>query len=93
VLQAAHVVRYWPAELHHELGRLTGVVVRLACALDARELDWEELLKVEEVRARWLIGGRETLLRLRREATARYARAIRAYLVVRGEARVPCAVW
>jgi hypothetical protein len=96
VLQAAYVMRPWPEKLYDELGRITGVVVRLACALDRWPEDHAGQERVEMERAQWLEShcakgcGRSLapLQKLRREGEVRFARAHRAYGVVRG--RRPC---
>jgi hypothetical protein len=96
VLQAAYLQRDWPASLWDELGRITGVVVRLACALDPWPDDPKAQALIELGRAHWLAShlangvGRSaaTLVRLRREAEVRFARAHHAYTVVRGNG--PC---
>jgi hypothetical protein len=96
VLQAAYEQRDWPGSLVDELGRITGVVVRLACALDRWPADPAAQRVVETARARWLESyysrgrgrGFETLLNLRREAEMRFAKAHHAYAVVRGNG--PC---
>jgi hypothetical protein len=94
VLQAAYEQQAWPASLCDELGRITGVVVRLACALDPWPADRSALRMLETARAHWLDSdlsteqGAATLLHLRREAEARFAKAHRAYAVVRGDG--PC---
>jgi hypothetical protein len=92
VLQCAYELRAWPAVLWDQLGRLTGVVVRLACALDPLPDDRRALEVFEMARADWLAQGLRTgddatLIRLRREAQARFARAHDAYGVLRGDAR------
>jgi hypothetical protein len=95
-LQAAYEQRSWPGSLVDELGRITGVVVRIACALDRWPADKAAQRVVETARARWLDShcskgrgrGFETLLRLRREGEVRFAKAHHAYAVVRG--RGPC---
>ena len=96
VLQAAYVMRPWPEKLYDELGRITGVVVRLACALDRWPEDRAGQERVEMARARWLESrcangcGRSLapLQKLRRDGEVRFARAHHAYAVVRG--RRPC---
>jgi hypothetical protein len=94
VLQAAYVLRPWPAPLHDELGRLTGVVVRLACALDRWPEDRPAQELVEMARARWLLssgvslGSDATFLRLRQEADVRFVRAQRAYAAARSRIEI-----
>jgi hypothetical protein len=95
VLRCAYELRDWPVALWDALGRLTGVVVRLACAQGRMPETRGELLFLERVRARWLeelcpcAALDSTLLRLRREAEARFARAQGAYTHARGIARRP----
>jgi hypothetical protein len=92
VLQCAYELRAWPVVLWDECGRLTGVVVRLACALDVLPDERWALQLLEMARADWLaaqcphVAVDATLIRLRREAQARFARAHHAYSVVRGDA-------
>jgi hypothetical protein len=96
VLQAAYEQRAWPSSLVDELGRITGVVVRLACAFDPWPADRTAQRLVEIARAHWLEShcskgrgrGFETLLNLRREGEIRFAKAHHAYAVVRGHG--PC---
>jgi hypothetical protein len=93
VLQAAYEIRPWPSALYDELGRLTGVVVRLACALDPWPDDRKTQELVEMAKASWLEWecgryrkyGFGPLARLRREGEKRFARAHHAYCAVRGE--------
>ncbi len=92
VLQCAYELRDWPVVLWDELGRLTGVVVRLACALDVLPEERRDLQLLEMARADWLatLCGHAALdptwLRLRRGALTRFARAHRAYDALRGDA-------
>jgi hypothetical protein len=84
VLQAAYELRAWPVALYDKLGRLTGVVVRLACALDRWPDDRPSQQALEMVRAGWLLGqglhpSNATLSRLRQEATVRLTRAHAAF--------------
>jgi hypothetical protein len=98
VLQAAYESRPWPPRLYDDLGRLTGVVVRLACALDAWPEDRRmqqaleqaraELLAHDFARYRGLAFG--PVVRLRRRAEKRFVRAHHAYALVRGPG--PCLV-
>jgi hypothetical protein len=94
VLRAAYEERPWPLRLSDELGRLTGIVVRLACALDAWPDDRASQELLETVRAGWLEGqlaavgpGRPMsalIGKLRPQAELRFASAVHAYSVVRG---------
>ena len=96
VLQAAFEPRPWPRRLWDELGALTGVVVRLACALNPWPEDRRSQELVEMVRAGWLEsehekhGAEGAWTTLRREGEVRLARATRAYGSVRGIR--PCVV-
>lgn len=91
VLQCAYTPQAWPARVAREFGRLTGVAVRLSCdretwpeergrqlALDAQNAETLDTM----VRA----GGEENrhvLRDLRREAQARFARALGEYVAAR----------
>ena len=98
VLQCAYETRGWPAPLFDELGRLTGVVVRLACALDPWPPQRDQQQAIEHARAEWLSARCKAcrgfsfgpLVRLRREAERRFVLASHAYAVVRGDR--PCVV-
>jgi hypothetical protein len=98
VLQTAYEIRPWPSALYDELGRLTGVVVRLACAQGPWPADRRSQALVELARAGWLESecgpyrryGVGPLARLRRDAEKRFAQAHHAYSVVRG--KEPCLV-
>jgi hypothetical protein len=91
VLQCAYELRAWPIPLWDRLGRLTGIVVRIACAmaplpgardaLQAIEMARADLLAVRCARA----GIDAELHAMRREAEARFAHAHQAYSAVRGE--------
>jgi hypothetical protein len=95
VLQAAYEIRRWPRALYDELDRLTGVVVRLACALDRWPDDRRSLELVEMARADWLAAdcgpfrryGFGPLARLRREGEKRFKRAHGAFRAARGRGR------
>lgn len=91
VLQCAYAPRPWPVQLSKLLGRLTGIVVRLSCdrktwpeergrqlALDAEN--------AERLHAMLRAGGdenRQVLRDLRREAGARFTRALAEYTAAR----------
>jgi hypothetical protein len=97
VLQAAYEVQPWPERLRGELGRLTGVVVRLACALDPWPYDRRSQQIVEQARALWLttqcrgpVWSFSPIFKLRRAAELRFAQAHHAYGAARGSA--PCLV-
>jgi hypothetical protein len=91
VLQCAYAARPWPAGLAKELGRLTGVVVRLSCdratwpeehgqqlALDAENAD-----KLHVLLRSGSDAYRRILRDLRREAEGRFARSLGAYVEAR----------
>ena len=92
VLQAAYVIRPWPPRLYDDLGRLTGIVVRLACALDPWPADTRSREVIEAARAEWLAIECERcrgfvfspVVRLRRDAEKRFALARHAYAGARG---------
>jgi hypothetical protein len=90
VLQAAYETRLWPRTLRDELGTLTGIVVRLACATDPWPQDRESQQLIEMARAGWLAGECRDrgkygpVSRLRGEAKVRLARALHVYRCVRG---------
>jgi hypothetical protein len=90
VLQAAYEQRPWPVALYDALGHLTGIYVRLACALDPWPTDRESQQVVEMARAAWVVssgelepGHRAFVLR-RRDAEVRLAKAHQAYAAARG---------
>jgi len=89
VLQAAYELRDWPVALFDELGRLTGIVVKLACALDGVYANRDVQQRIEAARAEWLVSSGAPLRRsaslapLRRAAEVRFCRAHRAYEAVR----------
>ena len=95
VLAAAYQPRVWPRGLLAELGKLTGVVVGLACAADRwpKDARSRELALREQAHAlsRELSEGRaqSELSELRRLAGQRFARAARAYDAVRGVGIAP----
>jgi hypothetical protein len=75
------------------LGRLTGIAVKMACALDSVHADRKLQQLIEMARATWLVSSgaplrqNPSLARLRREAELRFIRAHHAYSVVRGHVR------
>ncbi len=86
VLQAAYAPRPWPLGLREELGRLTGLVVRLTCAEvalpdDRQGLDAVEIVVAKELDRRraekGIDGGR--MARLRHRAERLLGAALRAY--------------
>jgi hypothetical protein len=91
VLQCAYAPRPWPARLAKELGRLIGVIVRLSCDRATWPEERGQQLTVDAENAEKLYamlreGGDENLrvLRgLRREAVARFARALGEYVQAR----------
>jgi hypothetical protein len=95
VLQAAYEARPWPSDLYDDLGRLTGVVVRLACdpvswPADRRAQEILEMARAEAlVRecVEWRGLSTSPLVTLRRKAEERFTRAHLAYARVRGDVR------
>jgi hypothetical protein len=94
VLQAAYEPRRWPTIVQARFRHLTGIAVRLTCALD----DWpedrrlQELMdeqKAHELAKRCSNPERRVdfLNRLQRRAEARLETALNAYLRVRGTRR------
>ncbi len=94
VLKVAYVARPWPLRLREELGRVTGVVVRLATAqiglpdddeyLDALERKTAE--RLDEALAR---EGRGALHRYRTKGLTLLTRAFASYVRERGGPRKP----
>jgi hypothetical protein len=91
VLQCAYAPRPWPVQLSKLLGRLTGIVVRLSCDRKswpehrARQLA-VDAENAERLHARLRAGGdenRQVLRDLRREAEARFSRALGEYTAAR----------
>jgi hypothetical protein len=93
ILQCAYETRPWPQRLKDDLGKLTGIVVRLTCAGNWPE-DRPSQELVEMTRARWLNSqyGRDrsevSMVKLRREAEVLFARAMHVYERARGSR--PC---
>jgi hypothetical protein len=91
VLQCAYAPRPWPVRLVKELGRLTGIVVRLSCDRarwpDARSHQLAvDAANADKLEAMLRAGGDENrrLLRdLRREAELRFAHALGEYAAAR----------
>jgi hypothetical protein len=97
VLQAAYEPRDWPRGARAEFGRLTGVAVRLTCALDEWPEDrWSQevmdMAKAGDLEAKCTAQRTEArfLDSLRKRAELRLAGALGAYLKVRGTG--PCIV-
>jgi hypothetical protein len=96
VLQCAYAPRPWPVLLRKELGRLTGIVVRLSCDREAWPVARGEQLAVDAENAATLhallcAGGtvNDRVLRdLRREAQLEFAHALGEYAFAR-RARSP----
>jgi hypothetical protein len=89
VLQVAYAARPWSIELRDELGRATGVVVRLAAAEVGLPDDDTELDVLERRTAQWLSEalartGPAALERLHPRALGLLKRAFRAYVRQRG---------
>jgi hypothetical protein len=94
VLQVAYRARPWPMPLRKELGRLTGVVVRLASADIGLPDDDGELDSLERRTADWLNEaverkGKAGIERFRPKAAALLMSAFRAYVRERGGAGAP----
>ncbi len=94
VLQTAYEPRKWPTVIGARFRHLTGIAVRLTCALD----DWPEDRRLQEVmdeqKARELAERcsnperwADFLDRLQRRAEARLETAVNAYVGVRGTGR------
>jgi hypothetical protein len=91
VLQCAYAPRPWPVRLAKELGRLTGIVVRLSCDRATWPDERGQQLAVDADNAEKLhtmlrTGGdreRRLLRDLRREAEGRFARALGEYVSAR----------
>lgn len=98
VLQVAYSVRPWPEPLTDRLGRLTGVVVRLASAEVGLPDDDAELDALERATAERLVValarlGPPAVEPLRKQASARYAEAFGAYERARGGGPSVLAGW
>ena len=88
VLKAAYVARPWPLMLREELGRLTGVVVRLRAAEiglpdDDRELDTLEQRTAHRLNEA-LACGASIVDRLKHKASPLLRKAFTAYVRERG---------
>jgi len=91
VLQSAYAPRPWPVRLRKELGRLTGIVVRLSCARKTWPGERGTQLAVDAENADMLhamlrAGGEENvhvLRDLRREAQLELAHALGEYTLAR----------
>ncbi|MGH7293718.1 MAG: hypothetical protein ACRELB_02240, partial [Polyangiaceae bacterium] len=85
VLSAAYAPRPWPRALRAELGRVTGIVVRLASADSGEwpeERNAQDVLDVRVARRLEVAlcnGGREVLDAYRTPALVRLSRALSAY--------------
>jgi hypothetical protein len=94
ILEAAYAAKAWPVPLLEALGRITGVVVRLACATTDLPDDDAELnvleLRTSNRLAEALGGpGRDQLAELCARASVLLRTAWRAYVQVRGGIQVP----
>lgn len=95
VLRSAYEQRDWPPALWDEFGRMTGIVVRLACARDVVPTDRRAREVLEMDRAVWLASECHraaidpSFARLRTEAQGRLARANFAYTRASGDVRAP----
>jgi len=90
VLRCAYTQRDWPVVLWDQYGRLTGIVVRLACAHETVPEGQHAQDLFEMNHASWLASEihRSAIdpmfVRLRTDAQGRFARATSAYARVRG---------
>jgi hypothetical protein len=88
VLQAAYGPRAWPPALRGELGRFTGIVVRLASAMEWPGETWEQDLLEMRVAARLDValatGGREVFAVFRTAAAGLLNQALAVYIAARG---------
>ncbi len=90
VIQAAYELRDWPVALFDELGRLTGIVVRLSCTPEQPYHDRGLRRRSEIMMAKWLVQvhmplrQNEALGRLRHKAQVLFMAAHYAYGVARG---------
>jgi hypothetical protein len=94
VLEAAYAARPWPLRLREELGRVTGVVVRLATAEDGMpdddaQLDALERRTAERLNDALALRGADALARFRGRGLVLLRRAFIAYERARGGPRVP----
>jgi hypothetical protein len=91
VLQCAYAPRPWPVGLAKELGRLTGIAVRLSCDRATWPAERGQQLALDADNAEKLYallrtagdGDRCVLRDLRRKAEGRFARALREYISAR----------
>jgi hypothetical protein len=91
VLQCAYAPRPWPVRLAKDLGRLTGIVVRLSCDRATWPDERGQQLALDAENAETLHtllrtggdGERRVLRDLRREAESRFARALGEYVSAR----------
>jgi hypothetical protein len=87
VLQAAYGPRAWPPELRRELGRFTGIVVRLASAMEWPRETWEQdLLEIRvatRLEAVLAARGREGLAVFRNAAMRLLSHARATYIAAR----------
>ena len=88
VLQAAYGPRAWPPGLHRELGRFTGIVVRLASAMEWPGETWEQDLLEIRVATRLDVAlemrGAEVFAVFRTAAAGLLNQALAAYFAGRG---------
>jgi len=88
VLQAAYGPRAWPPALRGDLGSFTGIVVRLASAMEWPGETWEQDLLEMRVATRLDIalatGGPGVFAVFRTAAAGLLNHALAAYLAVRG---------
>ena len=93
VLKAAYMARPWPLMLREELGRLTGVVVRIRSAEiglpdDDRALDALEQRTANRLNEA-LANGAPLIERLQQQASPLLKRAFEAYVRERGGREAP----
>jgi hypothetical protein len=89
VLQAAYGPRAWPRALCRELGVFTGIVVRLASAVEWPSETWEqdklEIRVATRLDAAFAKGGPEVFAVFRTAAAHLLNHALGAYVAVRGQ--------
>ena len=94
VLKAAYVARPWPLVLREGLGRVTGVLVRLACVdlglpEDDAQLDALERRTADRLSVTLAQQGHARLAKFHPRALAFLERAFRSYVRERGGLRLP----
>ena len=94
VLKAAYIARPWPLVLREGLGRVTGVLVRLACVdlglpEDDAQLDALERRTADRLSVTLAQQGHAGLAKFHPRALAFLERAFRSYVRERGGLRLP----